>query len=83
MQTYAEQKKVAGLNEVLPEGIDIMRLPLLALLLVPTAPLALWCCLSGPLSRPRGASAIAIQSALVLVVLIVAGALLAMMHSGL
>lgn len=56
--------------------------PLLALLLVPAAPLALWCCISGPLARQRGLVAIAIQTALVLAVLIVAAVILVVMQIG-
>lgn len=49
----------------------------LLLLLVPAAPLALWCCVYGPLSRLRGFAAVGIQTALVILVLVIVAALLA------
>jgi hypothetical protein len=46
--------------------------PLLGLLVAPAAPLALWACVRGPLSRPRGLAAVAVQFGLVLLVLAIA-----------
>jgi hypothetical protein len=51
------------------------RPPLWALMLAPLAPLALWSCVAGPLSRLRGWWGIAVGVALVLVVLGIAGAM--------
>jgi hypothetical protein len=51
------------------------RTPLVGLLIAPAAPLALWCCVWGPLGRLRGLAAVAVQAAAVAVVLGVAVAL--------
>ena len=53
-------------------GAIYPRPPLFALLVTPLAPLALWICAVGPLARKRGITAIAIQSAAVLIVLALA-----------
>jgi hypothetical protein len=49
--------------------------PLLGLLLAPLAPLALWCCAVGPLSRLRGFAATAVQITTVLLPLALSAAL--------
>lgn len=49
----------------------------LLLLLVPAAPLTLWCCVRGPLSRLRGFAAVGVQTGLVVLVLVITAALLA------
>ncbi len=49
------------------------RPPLFALLITPLAPIALWVCAVGPLSRKRGLVAIVLQTLVVLVVLALAG----------
>jgi hypothetical protein len=51
--------------------------PLYPLLLLPAAPLALWCCVRGPLSRLHGFAATGVQAALVVATLVVAAGLLA------
>jgi hypothetical protein len=49
--------------------------PLWSLMLAPAAPLALWCCAGGPLSRLRGATAVAVQTAVILAVVGIAAGL--------
>jgi hypothetical protein len=49
------------------------RPPVFALLITPLAPIALWLCAVGPLSRKRGLAAIVLQTAVVLAVLSLAG----------
>ena len=51
------------------------RPPLIALLVTPLAPLALWTCTAGLQARKRGVATIALQTAAVLVVLMIAGGL--------
>jgi hypothetical protein len=46
--------------------------PIVGLLFAPLAPLALWCCVAGPLARLRGAASVAVSTAIVLAVLALA-----------
>jgi len=60
----------------------LFEIRLAGLLLVPAAPLALWACVIGPLSRPRGAAALCVQTAAVVLVIAVAGVLLRIFVGG-
>jgi hypothetical protein len=56
-------------------GAIYPRPPLFALMITPLAPLALWVCAVGPLSRTRGIAATALQTGVVLAVLALGGGL--------
>lgn len=56
--------------------------PAFGLLLAPVAPLSLWCCVSGPLSRLRGRIAATIQTVVVLIHLAITGGLMFVISSG-